>query len=74
MKIRFVDGCLIVTTNTKPKKGDWMCCFAHGVMGKDGKYFGRKRYLSYHDDRPVSRLNAICEGVEKVILKLGKSK
>jgi hypothetical protein len=76
MKIRFVDNCLVITTNQKPKKGDWMCCFAHGIKdrGNEGQYIGRGHYLAYHDGKPVNKLNAICDGTEKVILKFGKYK
>jgi len=76
MKIRFVDNCLVITTNQKPKKGDWMCCFAHGIEDRENKgtFYGRKHYLAFHDDKPVNKLNAICDGTEKVILKLGKYK
>ena len=53
-----------------------MCCFAHGIEDRENKgtFYGRKHFLTFHDDKPVSRLNAICDGTEKVILKFGNVK
>lgn len=69
MAIRIVKGnSLVITKKIKPQKGDLMCCFAIGIKDrKNGGYIGRGHYLSYHDDKPASRLNAICDGTEKVI-------
>lgn len=75
MKIRFVDNCLVITTNAKPKKGDWMCGLQVGHTNRDGEVIiPRKRFLTFHDDKPVSRLNAICHGIEKVVFKFGNVK
>lgn len=66
--IKIVDDKLVITRKAKPEKGDLMLCFAQGIKDrKNGGYIGRKFYLSYHDDKPASRLNAICVGTEKVI-------
>ena len=76
MRIRYVDKCLIVTTNAKPSKGDWMCTLQVGYTNKRTKkvIIPRKRFIKLHDDSPVSKLNAICHGTEKVILKFGNTK
>jgi len=75
MRIRFIDKCLVITTNTKPIKGDLMCILQVGYTSKRrGVVIPKKRSLSYHNDKPVDRLNAICHGTEKVIFKIGKVK
>lgn len=75
MSIRIVKGSLVITRKIKPKKGDLMCCFAHGIKDwENGGYFGRGHYISFHDDSPTSRLNAICSGTEKVIIFIKFSK
>lgn len=76
IRIRIVNNVFILTSNTKPKNGDWMCCFAEGIEDRrnKGKYIGRRYFLVYHDDKPVNKLNAICEGTEKVLIKIGKLK
>jgi hypothetical protein len=74
MAIRVFKGSLVITRKVKPKKGDLMCCFAHGVEVRDGSYFGRGHYISFHDDSPTSRLSAICIGTEKVIIFIKFSK
>jgi hypothetical protein len=72
--IRIVDKTLVITKKVKPKKGDWMCCHAIGIPNtfnkRGGKRIGEKRYLSFHDDTPKAKLNAICKGTEKVIFKI----
>lgn len=77
MPIRIVDNCLIITTSkTKPKKGDWMCTLQVGYTDKrSGEVIiPRKRLLSFHDGKTLSKLNAICFGTEKVLLKFGNVK
>lgn len=65
MAIRIVKKSLIITKKVKPKEGDLMCCFAHGINGK-----GRGYYLSFHDGTNRGKLNAICDGTEKVVFFL----
>lgn len=77
MAVRIVKGSLVITIKSKPQVGDFMCCFAHGILDHEsGKYKGRGHYLSFHNDSPVAKINALCEGTEKVIffLKLPKVK
>lgn len=72
--IRIVDKYLVITTTkTKPKKGDWMCCLQVGYTNKrTGRVvIPRKRFLNFHDDSKLAKLNAIVHGTEKVLVKLG---
>jgi hypothetical protein len=34
MKIRLIGNCLIITTNQKPKKNDWMCTLQVGYTNQ----------------------------------------
>ena len=77
MRIRYVDKCLVVTTKTKPVKGDLMCCLQVGwtIKSTGEVVIPRKRYLSLFGDTNGDKLNAICHGTEKVIIVLfGKFK
>jgi len=69
--IRFIEGHIVITSKKKPEKGDLMACFSTGILNREtGEYIGRGWRLSKHDGSPISRLNAICNGTEKVIFKL----
>lgn len=75
--IRVIDKCLVITTTkVKPIKGDWMVTLQVGYTNRrTGRVIiPRKRFLKYHDDTPVNRLNAICHGTEKVLFKFGRTK
>jgi len=75
--IRTIENKIVFTSPVKPKPGDLMLCFAHGIFShSDKKHYGRKWFLDYHDDTKVVRLNALCSETEKVnlIIELPKLK
>lgn len=54
---------IYITENTVVKEGDYGLAFAHGIRG-----IGRKRYVFKHDGSATSKLTAISEGCQKIIL------
>ena len=54
---------IYITENTEVKEGEYGLAFAHGIRG-----IGRKRYVFKHDGSARSKLTAISEGCQKIIL------
>jgi hypothetical protein len=72
MKIRLIGNCLIITTNQKPKKNDWMCTLQVGYTNqRTGRIvIPKKRFIYFHDGSNINKLRTITHGTEKILLKI----